>query len=411
MQVSTISRPAAGSSPGRSLNVLMVGISDYILTGVSGGDVRERHIEYASRLNHLHMIVYSPRAHDLHAERIGENLTVYPTRSLSRATFVWDAFRTGARICRAEPIDLVTTQDPFATGLVGLMLKRRFGIPFDAQSHASFFDNPYWIRERPLRHGVFNRMGKWIARQADTMRVVNTDERDRSIRAGVEPHRIEVINTPINIDRFLTPVAPADVDALRARLGLPAGAKIVLWVGRMVWFKRLPVLLRAFARVREQHPDAVLVLAGDPETDEGRGARALTGELGLQDGVVFAGRVEHADLPVYYALADVYALTSAYEGLPKVLIEAAASGTPVVATTMAGSRDAVLDGETGLLARMEDVDDIAAKLGRLLSDPAHARQMGERARAHAAAHYDRTGTIERIVEMWVRCAEMGRQGG
>src|SRR5690606_12426063 len=318
-------------------NVLMVGISDYILTGVSGGDVRERHIEYARRLNHLHMIVYSPRAHDLHTERISENLTVYPTRSLSRATFVWDAFRIAARICRTQPIDLVTTQDPFATGLVGLMVKRRFGIPFDAQSHASFFDNPYWIQERPLRHGIFNRMGKWIARQADTMRVVNTDERDRSIRAGVEPHRIEVINTPINIERFLTPVDPAEVGALRARLGLPAEAKVVLWVGRMVWFKRLPVLLEAFAALLKRHPDAYLVLVGDPDTEEGRGARALTGELGLQDRVVFAGRADHADLPAYYALADVYALTSVYEGLPKVLIEAAASGTPVVATTMAGS--------------------------------------------------------------------------
>ncbi|HOA24963.1 MAG TPA: glycosyltransferase, partial [Aggregatilineales bacterium] len=108
--------------------------------------------------------------------------------------------------------------------------------------------------------------------------------------------------------------------------------------------------------------------------------------------------------------ADVYALTSVYEGLPKVLIEAAASGTPVVATTMAGSRDAVLDGETGLLARMEDPADIADKLDRLLSDPALARQMGERAREHAAAHYDRTHTIERIIDMWVRCAGMGRRG-
>ncbi len=410
MQASTISRPAAEASPGRSLNVLMVGISDYILTGVSGGDVRERHIEYARRLNHLHMIVYSPRAHDLHTERISENLTVYPTRSLSRATFVWDAFRIAAQICRAQPIDLVTTQDPFATGLVGLMVKRRFGIALDVQSHSSFFDNPVWIAERPLRHGLFNRMGKWIARQADTMRVVNTDERDRSIRAGVEPHRIEVINTPINIERFLTPVDPAEVGALRARLGLPAEAKVVLWVGRMVWFKRLPVLLEAFAALLKRHPDAYLVLVGDPDTEEGRGARALTGELGLQDRVVFAGRADHAVLPAYYALADVYALTSVYEGLPKVLIEAAASGTPVVATTMAGSRDAVLDGETGLLARMEDPADIADKLDRLLSDPALARQMGERAREHAAAHYDRTHTIERIIDMWVRCAGMGRRG-
>jgi len=184
----------------------------------------------------------------------------------------------------------------------------------------------------------------------------------------------------------------------------------VLWVGRMVWFKRLPVLLEAFALIAAKHPDAYLVLAGDPDTAEGLAAHRLAGELCIADRVRFAGRVDHAGLPAYYALADVYALSSIYEGFGKVLVEAAASGLPVVSTATAGGREVVRDGETGLLARMEDPADIADKLDRLLSDPALARQMGERAREHAAAHYDRTHTIERIIDMWVRCAGMGRRG-
>lgn len=402
---------AAVTSPGASLNVLMIGLSDAILTGRGGGDVRERHLEYAARVSHLHMIVYSPRAHGLQPEQVSERFTVYPSRSRSALTFVWDAYRLGGRVCREHPIDLVTTQDPFSTGLAGLLLARRFGLAFDVQSHASFFDNEYWIRERPLRHGAFNRLGKWVVRRADTMRVVNTDERERAIRAGVEPQRIEVINTPVNIERFLAPVSPAEVEALRGRLGLPEGAPVVLWVGRMVWFKRLPTLLRAFALVQRQHPEARLLLVGDDDTEEGRRARALAAELGLGERVVFAGRADHADLPAYYALADVYALSSVYEGLPKVLVEAAASGTPVVSTAMAGGRDAVLDGETGLLAGVENVEDFAAGLSTLLADPGRARRMGQRARQHAAERYDRARTIERIVAMWARCAALHEQGG
>lgn len=396
--------PAAQASPGASLNVLMIGISDYVLTGLGGGDVRERHIEYARRLNHLHMVVYSPRSRHLTVEHVSDHLTVYPTRSPSRATFVWDAYRLGARICRRHPIDLVTTQDPFATGLAGLLVKRRCGIALDVQSHSSFFDNPIWIGERPLRHRLFNRLGKAVARQADSMRVLTGDERDRAVEAGVEPDRIEIINTPVHLERFLAPVDPAAVDVLRARLDLPPGAKVVLWVGRMVWFKRLPVLLEAFAQVAARHPDAHLVLAGDPNTEEGIVAHRLAGELGIADRVRFAGRVDHADLRAYYALADVYALSSIYEGFGKVLVEAAASGLPVVSTATAGGREVVRDGETGLLAAVGDPADLAAKLDRLLSDPALARQMGQQAREHAAHHYDRMHTIERIIDMWARSA-------
>src|SRR5690606_23740705 len=158
------------------LNVLMIGISDYILTGLGGGDVRERHIEYASRLSHLHMVVYSPRSRHLTVEHVSDRLTVYPTRSPSRATFVWDAYRLGARICRRHASAPVTPQDRLATGLAGLVVERRCGIALAVQSPSSFFDSPVWMAERPLRHGLFTRLGKAVARQADSMRVLTGDE-------------------------------------------------------------------------------------------------------------------------------------------------------------------------------------------------------------------------------------------
>lgn len=404
-------RQATGPLPPEALRVMMVSLSDAILTGQGGGDVRDRHLEYARRIGHLHMIVYSPRTHDLETSALSERLTVYPTRSFSRLTFVWDAVRIGAGICREEAyavrrINVITTQDPFSTGLAGWLLRRRCDAPLDVQSHASFFDNRYWIGERPLRHGLFNLLGKWIARRADTLRVVNTDERARSIRAGVDPGRVEVINTPVNVERFLAPVDPVEVAALRHTLDLPGDAPVILWAGRPVWFKRLPMLLDAFARVRAEHPAARLVLVGD--FAEAPGVPAQVRALGLSDAVVFAGRVDHADLPVYYALADVYALSSVYEGLPKVLVEAAASATPVVSTAMAGGVDAVVDGETGLLAEVENPADFAVKLSALLADPQRARAMGRRARERACDVYDRAATIERIVAMWSRCAAMRR---
>jgi glycosyltransferase involved in cell wall biosynthesis len=403
-----MTEPATDSPRQDQLNVLMISLSDHILRGEGGGDVLDRHIEYARRVAHIHMIVYSPLAHDLRTASPGPGLTVYPTRSRSRLTFPFDARRIGAQIIAGQqaaghPIDVITTQDPFSTGLAGWWLKRRYGTPLNVQSHASFFDNHYWIGERPLRNGLFNRLGKIIARRADTMRVVNSDERRRAIGVGVAPEHVEVINAPVHVARFMEDVSPERGDALREELRIPAGAGVVLWVGRPVWFKQLPTMLEAFKQVQGTHPGAVLLLVGDMD-EAVEDLPTLAAELGIADCVRFPGRIDHADLPVYFSLADVYALSSVYEGMPRVLIEAAAAGLPVVATAMAGGREAVIDGETGLLTELENPDDFAAKLSDLLGDPERARQMGRRARAHAAERFDRAATMDRIVALWARTA-------
>ena len=119
----------------------------------------------------------------------------------------------------------------------------------------------------------------------------------------------------------------------------------------------------------------------------------------------------HAGLPAHYALCDVFALSSVYEGMPKVVVEAAASGAPVVATRIPGVVDAVVEGETGLLCERENPTDLADKLDALLADPARAVEMGRRARTHAQTHFDRERTMQAIVRLWVRATGTREQGG
>ncbi len=396
------------SQPSSALHVLMIALSDAILTGAGGGDVRERHLDYAARIAHLHMIVYSPREHDLHTTALSDHLTVYPTRSLSPLTFVWDAYRLGAAICRTHPLNVITTQDPFATGLVGVWLKRRFRIPLDVQNHSDFFDNHFWIAEHPLRYGLFNRLGKWVIRHADTHRVLNAEEKAKYLRLGIDPDRVVILPTPTRLSRFSPDGPPGEGAALRAQLGIPPHAPLIGWVGRPVGFKRVPLLVEAFALVRREHPNAHLLLVGDfsRRSDVYR----QVAQLGLEKAVHFAGRVDHADLPAYYRLCDVYVHSSIYEGLGKVMIEAAASGRPVVATRTAGAAEIVVDGETGLICNTEDAADMAAKISALLADPARARAMGRAARAYVLQKFDHTRALEAVVETWRRCAALGERG-
>ena len=389
------------------LNILMIGLSTDMVTQPLGDSV-ERHVEYARHINHLHIIVYAPHEVGDEPVKASDHLTIYPSKSRSRYLFPLDACRIGAQICRSQPINLIQTQDPFTTGLAGTWLKRHFGLPLQINNHASFFGNPYWIAERPLRHRVFNRLGKWVAGQADTLRTVNDDQRQRYLQMGIDSQRIKTIHTPVNVERFVQSPSDRQVTALREELSLPADGQVVLWVGRPEARrqKRLHDLLDAFSLVRRGQSKAFLVLVGDMA-----GAHYVSqhiAALGLEAGVICPGPVAHADLPTYYALSDVFALSSAYEGMPKVLAEAALSGRPVVATNIAGvGGDAVVAGETGLLCKVANPADMAEKLELLLADPQRASEMGQRGRELAQQKFDRERSIQAIVALWQRGATCG----
>jgi glycosyltransferase involved in cell wall biosynthesis len=368
------------------------------------GDSRQRHLDYAKRAGHITMIIYSRRAQLLRPAELSPHLTAIPTASRTRPAFVWDAYRLGARAHRERPADVLTTQDPFATGLVGLALRWRFGVPLEVQNHSVFFDNPHFLRERPLRNRPFNRLGKFVIRRADTNRVVNHHEKAKYIALGLDPERIWVIPTPINLDRFLKSVPPQEIAALRARLGLRPEHRVALWVGRPVPVKNLPLLFQVGQHIQRTIPDFRLVLVGDFSRADRLRQQART----LGGTIVFAGRVAHEDLPSYYALCSAYVQSSLYEGMPKVLVEAAATGRPAVCPDIPGAVDAIIDGKTGFVTRPGDPHDLAEKVIRLLQDPDLARRMGEHARQHALRAFDREKHIQAMLEAWRAAAAMGK---
>jgi glycosyltransferase involved in cell wall biosynthesis len=398
---------AEGLPPAGSLHVLMIALGDQVLTG-EGGDTRQRHLEYAERIGHLHMVVYSPRESGLRETALSDRLTVYPTRSATRPGFILDATRLGAEVCRAHSIDLITTQDPFTTGLPGAWLKRRFGIPLDVQNHSDFFDNREWIGEHPLRNAFFNRLGKWVIRRADTHRVLNRAEQDKYLRMGIPAERVIVLATPTRLDRFGPDGPPGEGESLRAALELPPGAPVLLWVGRPVRFKQVPLLVEAVALVRAAHPDVRLILVGDfsdrPDVYE------QVERLNLTQIVHFAGRVPHESLPAYYRLASIYVHSSVYEGLGKVMIEAAASGLPVVSTRTAGAAEIVVEGETGLLCEPGHVVGLAEKIIMLLDDPRRAAALGAAGRAFVLRKFDHAANLDAVIDTWRRTAALGGRG-
>lgn len=217
---------------------------------------------------------------------------------------------------------------------------------------------------------------------------------------AAEGHRVAgralptvVVPPGVDTTRFV-PLDPSARAEARARFGIDADATVVLGLSRLVPRKGFDVLLQALHRVREDHPETQLVIAGDGR-DRSR-LEQLAAALGVP--VTFLGSVDHDDLPAVYGCADVFAMVCRdrwfgleQEGFGIVFLEAAAAGVPAIAGRSGGSAEAVVDGETGVVIdEPRSVDDVADALLDLLDDPARRARLGAaaRARAERAFAYD-----------------------
>jgi glycosyltransferase involved in cell wall biosynthesis len=181
---------------------------------------------------------------------------------------------------------------------------------------------------------------------------------------------VEVI-PPVDPERF----APAPSGDLRARLGVRTGP-VVGFVGRIVFEKGLPVLVQAMRLLRERHPDATLIVAGEGAAVAGGGVLAgLAREVADDPGVVLTGFLPEEDLPALYSMCDVLALPSIdpLEAFGMVQVEAMLCGCPVVASDLPGVRLPVARTGMGVLVPPGDPDRLAEALAELIDTPERFR--------------------------------------
>jgi glycosyltransferase involved in cell wall biosynthesis len=184
---------------------------------------------------------------------------------------------------------------------------------------------------------------------------------------GIAPGQIRVLALAVPLDSFKP--GESDLELVR-RYGL-AGKEVLLYVGRVAGNKRVDLLVEALAKVKAERANVLLLVVGDHDsnpafTEITANIRARAKQLGVSDDVIFAGRVE--ELPAYYRLATLYVSASLHEGFGVPLIEAMASGVPIV-TTKVGSQPWVM-GDAGILVTPGDVDELAAQIKAVLSDDA-----------------------------------------
>ena len=234
----------------------------------------------------------------------------------------------------------------------------------------------------PAKTAVYRGIERSLAWRTDRLLAVTSRVRDELIALGVGT-AAQYRAVPLGFDLAPLLVAERRRGELRAELGV-GDAPLIGIVARLVPIKAHEVFLAAAAEVRRQVPGARFLIVGDGELRQA--LEQQTAALGLTDAVRFLGW--RADIDRLYADIDVVALTSRNEGSPVALIEAMASGVPVVSTEVGGVADVVQHGVSGLLAPMDDAAGIARHILTLLADPAMRHTMGRHGRARVAATYD-----------------------
>lgn len=191
---------------------------------------------------------------------------------------------------------------------------------------------------------------------------------------------------------------PVEPDAeLTAHLN---GRWALLYVGRFVPLKNLPMLIDAFAEVRRRCPDVALVMVGEGAL-EGQIHQQVE-RLGLAGDVLFLGHQPQTRLPALYATAEIVLLSSSFDNSPNCVLEANACERPVVATRVGGVPRYVTEEENGLLADSGDAPGFAAAVVRLLEDPALARAMGERGRRRVVERHSWRRSAEKLLDLYQR---------
>jgi 1,2-diacylglycerol 3-alpha-glucosyltransferase len=275
--------------------------------------------------------------------------------------------------------DLVHIHTPFIAHYAGVRFARRTGLPSVATYH-TFFEE-YLHHYMPV---LPHRLGRFLARsftrsQCDDVRALIAPS--EPMRAVLQDYGvttpIHVLPTGLAADRFRA----GDPRAFRARAGIAPEVPLVTYIGRVAHEKNIGFLIRVFREVLKSVPRAMLVIAG-----EGPARAGLQREVaasGLEASVHFAGYLDRdTALLDCYAAADVFAFASRTETQGLVLLEAMAQGAPVVSTAELGTRSILLPA-SGALVVPERVDEFAAAVVRVLTEPALRAELAARGRAYA----------------------------
>jgi glycosyltransferase involved in cell wall biosynthesis len=301
------------------------------------------------------------------------------------------------RLMRAERYHIVHTHAS-KVGLLGRIAAKLSGVPIIIYSVHG------WSFQYPLIPKFICDFFLWLEKIAskitDHYVTVNRVLLEDGIRLHLgKPQQFSVVRSGMNLDRFLN--VEIDPQELRASLGIPPTGPIVGTV--MLFYRRKSPesIVKIAPDILKKVPDTSFLLVGDGEMMPT--VRSLVQELGLEDRVIITGF--RKDPHKLMALMDVFVHPALVEILPRVIVQAQATGTSVVSTRLGGIPEVIRDGETGFLVPPGDLQALSETVIRLLKNPGLRRDVGQAARKAISADYTVEAMVKSIEDIYYQLIE------
>jgi len=303
--------------------------------------------------------------------------------------------------------NLIHAHSPVLNALPALRVGGRLGIPVVYEVRAFWEDAAVdhgTSREWGLRYRASRALETYALKRADHVTTICEGLKAEIISRGVPAERVTVIPNAVDIAEFRFGT-PADKQ-LKHDLGL-AGHTVIGFIGSFYAYEGLDLLVQALPRVLRVHPDARLLLVGGGPQEQA--LREAVRQAGLEDKVVFTGRVSHGEVQRFYSVVDVFAYPRHSMRLTELVtplkpLEAMAQGQLLVASDVGGHRELIRDGETGILFKADDAGALADAILRMLGAQERWPQIRALGRQFVEEERDWRSSAARYAPVFTRLA-------
>ncbi len=339
--------------------VLSIGSTRSLWSEIETDDTKYRLLYYSKQIDKYIVIANSYKKHKLKSKAINDNFEAIPTDAFSPLDSFIKILLIGKKVFKKNNISLIQAQDTLLLGVAAVILGKWFKKPVNVCVYGPNVFDTYWQRASWINL-IMAPLGRWVLFNSSSIQV----------DGKMTSHSLQTQGIPAECI-YIKPMIPNNINSFfqieRNQISLEQPVSL-LFIGRLEKQENLTMLADVFKIISSYFCNKIeLKIVG--EGSEKYLLRKRLQRNKIEKNVRFLGWIHHSEITKVFAESEIFVLTSLYEGYPRVLMEAAASGMPTVATAVSGSDESIIDGKTGYIIPINDINAFADKVAYLIRNP------------------------------------------